>query len=242
MLSREIYGTLTPKQREYADIVRHSSQMLLEIAHEVLDLSSLDARLQPLQPTSVDVEMIGQHVQRMLVPIAQKNNQEIHISVEPGSRLWTLDREVVRQMLYHLVYSIITLSGEGGTIRIHGSERENCLNLSLWLAHPWLGEGLPNTIVSLFQRLSNPAEEQKMVSLLLAKATGRTDLMAPEGADEGASDLAEFRTLQSRETLSLLLSRYLTERHGGTLTLQGHADASYRFLVVLPFLKTAPAE
>jgi signal transduction histidine kinase len=239
MLSREIYGSLTPKQREYADIVRDSSQQLLQMANEVLELSSLDARIQPLRPTSVDIDMIGQHVQRMLSPLAQQKNQELHFTVDPGSRLWTLDRDVVQQLLYHLIFCIIQLAGEGGTIRVHCTERDSELSINVWTTHPWLGEGLPNTVAQLHKRIGGSEEEAELLLMLLARATGRLEMTA---AAEQAADFKHHpEVLQARETLSLLLSRHLIERHKGSLILQGNADSGYRYAIMLPFLNAPTA-
>jgi len=241
MLSREIYGPLTPKQREYANIVHTSSQYLLEIAREVLELSGLDARMQPLQPAPVDVDMVGQHVERMLAPLLEKKSQEIRFTVEPGSRLWTLDRDVVRYLLYHLLFSIVQLAGESGTLLVHSAERDSSLSISVKMTHPWLGDGIPNAVADLHQRLGEVDVEIELLTRLLARATGRDDAAA-----EGEANFCDFSTkpeiLQSRETLSLLLSRHLIERHGGSLSLQGTPDMGYRFAIVLPFLKTTPAE
>ncbi|NER84705.1 MAG: GAF domain-containing sensor histidine kinase, partial [Leptolyngbya sp. SIO1D8] len=166
VLSREIYGALTPKQREYAEIVHNSSQMLLEMANEILELGNLGTHFQPLNRTSVDLEMLKQHVQKTLIPIAKENHQEIHLTVEPGSRFWKLDKEVVRQLLYHLAFSIIQLSGEGGTVRIHASGREDALNMTVWFSHPWLGEGLPKSVLTMGRFLSDPtATETDMLSM-----------------------------------------------------------------------------
>ena len=238
MLSREIYGALTPKQREYADIVHTSSQYLLELANEVLELSSLDSRMQPLHPASVDVDMIGQHVERMLAPLLEKKSQELRLTVEPGSRVWTLDRDVVRYLLYHLLFSIVQLSGEGGTLQVHSAERDNSLHMSIKMTHPWLGDGIPSAVAELHQKLENSTQEMNLLTQLLARATGRETITS-----NGTAELHDFETkaeiMQSRETLALLLSRHLIERHGGELSLQGTPEMGYRFAIVLPFLKGA---
>ncbi|MEO1095314.1 MAG: GAF domain-containing sensor histidine kinase [Cyanobacteria bacterium J06638_28] len=233
MLSREIYGALTPKQREYAEIVSNNSQALLKIANEVLDLSNLGTVLQPLNLTSVDFEMLGQQLERTLLPLAEENNQEIRLTVEPDSRLWKLDKELVRHLLQHLVYSVIKLSGEGGTIRVHGSERDNCLHITVWVSHPWLGEGLPNQVLECGQLLNNPEDEQNILSFLMTQ-TSRKDASSQSQASEVQEDMLPNVHLKSREALSLLLSRHLIECHGGTLTLQGNTDSNSRFLIVLP--------
>ena len=240
MLSREIYGALTPKQREYAEIVHNSSQYLLELANEVLELSSLDARMQPLQPAPVDVDMIGQHVKRMLTPLLEKKSQELRLTVEPGSRVWTLDRDVVRYLLYHLLFSIIQLSGEGGTLQVHSAERDSSLSISIKMTHPWLGDGIPHAVAELHQKLENTAQEMDLLTQLLARATGRED-MASSTTTESHAFETKAEVMQSRETLALLLSRHLIERHDGTLSLQGTPEMGYRFAIVLPFLKGTAA-
>ena len=235
MLSREIYGTLTAKQREYADIVRDTSQYLLEITNEVLELSSLDARIQPLHPTPIDIDMIGQHVQQMLAAHAEQKNLEVWFTVEPESRLQTLDRDVVRQLIYHLLFCIIQLSGEAGTLRIHCAGRDNTLNITISLTHPWLGEGLPSTIVALHKRLDGLEEEAELLTTLMLQATGQGEMPLP---DHGRSPHYQNHpeVLQSREMLSLLLSRHLIKRHDGTLKLHGSIESGYRFMIALPSL------
>ncbi len=237
MLSREIYGSLSPKQREYTDIIYASSRRLLEVANELLELGCLETQIQNPQPMTVDVEMVGQQVQQLLMPLAAKHNQEIHLTVEPGSRLWLLDRDLLRNVLYYLLYAVVNLSGEGGTVRVHASQRDQCLNLSIWLVHPWLGEGLPSALVTLYQQVSTPATEQVLLTRLLAKTTEQYPTTSPHQSDEGGFDRRQGESWQvkSRETLSLLLSRYLVEQHRGTVTLQGDLDTGYRFLLILPF-------
>lgn len=241
MLSREIYGTLTPKQREYADIVHTSSQYLLEIAKELLELSGLDARVQPLQAAPVDVDMVGQHVERMLLPLLEKKSQEIRFTVEPGARLWNLDREVVQYLLYHVLFSIVQLSGESGTMQVHSAERDNSLHISIKMTHPWLGDGIPNAVAELHQRLTKAEEETELLTRLLAKANGR-EVRVLDG-EAGNSDFCpKTEILHARETLSLLLSRHLIERHGGNLSLEGTPERGYRFEITLPFLKMPTAD
>lgn len=242
MLSREIYGSLTPKQREYTQIVHCSSQTLLEIANEVLELSDLGIDLQSLKPTAVDFETLGQHLRKKLTPTAQAAHQEIRITVEPQSRIWQLDKEVARQLLHHLISSVIKLSKEGGTVRVHGSDRNKSLHVAVWVSHPWLGEGLPTSVLALRHLLSDSELGTQGLSDLFSQMTWprRSRPVNLENQNtEGSlldSSLLDNSLLRSREALSLLLSRYLVEHHGGQLTLQGNSDTGYRFLAVLPSL------
>ena len=226
MLCREIYGPLTDKQREYTDIIRSSSQALMTLVEEIVALGDLGAGSKRLEVTPTDIEMLGQQVIKTLEPIAQKQDQSLSLTVEPGPRIWMLDRTKVKQLLYHLVFSVIQIAGESSTVRIHASRREEGLKLSIWLSNPWLGEGLPQSALKLCQILEGNTQGKFQASGV-AEALPKTE----PSLDPSLQSLA-----YSREMLGLLLSRHLTELHDGQLSIEGSLESGYRFVVTLPSL------
>lgn len=167
MLSREIYGPLTPKQREYTDIVHRSSQTLMALVEELIDLNPLEAERFDLVPTAVDIEALGQQVLATLAPLAEASAQTLNLSVEPGENQWILDQRVVKQILYHLVFSIMQVAGDNGTLRVHACRRGKALALGLWLSNPWLGEGLPQEVVTVLQSATVPHQPPRLLLGLL---------------------------------------------------------------------------
>lgn len=216
ILSREIYGPLTDKQKEYADIVRSSGQNLLTLVDEIIGLGNQEGDYSQIKLAPVDVDMLGQQALKALEPLAQQQQQVIQLTVEPSSRLWMLDKAKVRQLMYHLVSSVIQSAEEGGTVRIHVSRREKGLNMAVWVSNPWLGEGLPQSTLAL---------EPLLASDQSASAFSLADL---------ATTLKQGEMSNSREELGLLLSRKLAELHGGELTIQGSAERGHRYVVTLP--------
>ncbi|MBD0268805.1 MAG: GAF domain-containing sensor histidine kinase [Cyanobacteria bacterium Co-bin8] len=237
MLSREIYGPLTDKQREYTQIVCSSSQRLMALVDEIVELGAFDENYQQLVPTSVDIEMLGQQVLKTLEQITEKRQQRLSLTIEPGPRVWALDKSKVKQLLYHLMFSVIQMSGESSIVRLHASRRGERLNLAVWLSNPWLGEGLPQPLVNLgnlfLGQPHNPLTGLETLNYLANKGEEAffTDAEMP---DQG-TDLPQY----SRELLGLLLSRHLTELHGGTIAVQGTAESGHRFVVSLPSLVSA---
>jgi signal transduction histidine kinase len=142
MLGREIYGPLTGKQKEYVNIIHSGGQYLLSLVNEILELSELEDKQAGLNLASVDIEMLCQQTMNSLEQATQRREQQMRLTVEPGRRVWLLDKDKVRQMLYHLMFSIIQVSTAGSTLRIHISRKGQNLNMALWTTHPWLGEGL----------------------------------------------------------------------------------------------------
>lgn len=115
VLQQEIYGSLNSKQKDYLGIIHYSGQQLVSIVDEIAQLSRFDCHQQQLTLSSVNLELLCQLVIQSLEPIAQKKNQQIVLnfadhssSLEP--RIWLLDKEKVRQILYYLGLSLIQAS------------------------------------------------------------------------------------------------------------------------------------
>ncbi|MBW4508395.1 MAG: GAF domain-containing protein [Scytonematopsis contorta HA4267-MV1] len=160
VLGREIYGPLTGKQREYVDIIQHSGRYLLSLVNEISELGTIDENTNVLNLAPVDIEMLCQQAINTLEEVATRREQDIRLSIEPGrSRILPLDKDKVRQILYHLVFSVIQLSATGSVVRIHVSYKEDALNMTVWVSHPWLGDGI--TEVDPYFRL-NPVSLLEM--------------------------------------------------------------------------------
>ena len=142
VLGREVYGPLTTKQKEYLEIIHNSGQHLVSLVDEILSLGVLDEVSQKLDFTSVDIEMLCQQAINNLQQIASGRQQQIRLSVEPGKRIWLLDKYKVRQLLYYLMFNLINSGYAGGVVRIHVSRKIEKLNIAVWVSHPWLGDGL----------------------------------------------------------------------------------------------------
>lgn len=240
VLNREIYGPLTHKQKEYMDIVHNSGQYLLSLVNEILELGALNDSSQALNLAPVDVEMLCQQAINTLGQAAQRREQQIRLSVEPGRRIWLLDKDKVRQLLYHLVFSVIQCSSAGSDIRIHVSRRSTGLNIAIWVTHLWLGDGLYQTT-----RVTNPSSPTANTSFETSCYNDYLDtgfegeelsenIHLSGSAMETLDSAEQLHSKDSRESLGLLLSRRLAEMHGGQISIQGSAEAGYRYVVSLP--------
>ena len=251
VVSREIYGPLTGKQKEYLEIIQNSGRYLLSLVNEISELGALDESTQTLNLASVDIEMLCQQAINMLEETANRREQDIRLSVEPGrSRIWVLDKDKVRQLLYHLIFSVIQAASTGSVIHMHVSHKDNELNIAVSVSHPWLGDGLTQ-VDPYFNQLLIPAvsdyaeaathnlQSQPELSDLAVPAaqTGWSVLNSSTLAEAASSELEQHNGLsRSHETLRLLLGCYLAELHGGQISIQGTPESGYRYVVSLPEL------
>lgn len=238
MLNREIYGPLTDKQREYLDVIQRSGQSLLSLIQEIMDLASLEDGETGLNLTPVDVELLCQQVVHSLAPIGQQRDLELRFSVEPGHRIWHLDKDKVRQMLYHLMCSIIQSANAESILRLHVSRKRNQLQFSLWVSHPWLGDGLPPTEGSADFDLIPIVSSESDLTLEDGRVAVGTMRRSPQAGEQLTSrDMATLIAASSTErpeNLRLLLSRHLAETQGGQLFVQSSLESGYRYIALLP--------
>ncbi len=259
VLGREIYGPLTNKQREYVDIIQHSGRYLLSLVNEITELGAMDENATTINLAPVDIEMLCQQAINTLEEVANRRDQDIRLSIEPGrGRIWPLDKDKVRQILYHLIFSVIQMSATGSIVRIHVSYKENTLNITVWASHPWLGDGITEVdpyfrlnSLSLMELTGEAApyglhlenhEEMTSLPVTLEKLqtleSDRNDILgidSEENVIPGKSNL-------SRESLGLLLSRQLAELHGGQIAIQGSPQSGHRYVLTVPLQMNSSAE
>jgi signal transduction histidine kinase len=258
VLGREIYGPLTIKQREYVDIIQHSGHYLLSLINEITDLGVLDEDCSVLNLTPVDIEMLSQQVINTLKEAAHRREQNIRLSIEPGyNRIWLLDKEKVRQILYHLIFSVIQVSATGSTVRIHISYQENTVNITVSVFHVWLGDGITE-VDSYFQLNSlsrmeltgEPAtysgypdtDDDSGIPVVVEKKWSYPDSRSDSLTMNAAEDLASSYGNLTRERLGLLLSVHLAEFHGGKITIQGSPESGQRYVLSLPIQMATSSE
>ncbi|MDV2996076.1 MAG: hypothetical protein N4J56_005730 [Chroococcidiopsis sp. SAG 2025] len=254
VVGREIYGPLTTKQKEYLEIIQNSGRYLLSLVNEVSQLGVVEEYSLSLNLTTVDIEMLCQQVLNTLDEVAKRKEQKLRLSLEPAkSRMWVLDKDKVRQLIYHLISSMIQAATSGSAIRIHISYKgnstldrvgemmgqSNLLNLAISVSHPWLGEGLTPVDpylgqISTFHAARTGDERQESKS--------KRSMHEHDDREEDKTELVNVNSFnRSCESLRLLLSRALAELHGGQIDILGTPESGYRYVVSLPELTLAQA-
>lgn len=252
VLNRQVYGSLTSKQKEYLEIIHQSGQQLVLLVEEIVALGLLDETSDQLDLVSIDIEMLCQQAINNLLEIARPKQQQLRLSVAPGSRIWLLNKNRVRQMLYYLLYSAIHSAEAEGEVRIHVSGEGDNLIIAVWASHLWRGDSLPQ-----------PSEQIARSPFSSSAAVASETLETPSGTDEvensqfasnsyrlssdrafASTSVGDARTLArelsnggSRESLGLLLSCHLAELQGGQIYVEGSLESGYRYIISLPKLE-----
>lgn len=111
---------LNKEQREYAQTIKESSQNLLVIINDILDLSKLEAGKMKIKNVEFDINEIIKQVIELFKPLAQQKNLELRAEIAPDTPTWIkADKTRLSQILTNLVSNAIKFTEKGEvTIRL----------------------------------------------------------------------------------------------------------------------------
>lgn len=119
MMKEEQFGPISDKYREYLSDILRSSQNLLTIINDILDLSKAESSKLSIQYTSFQLIKIIEKAQNMLEERAMEGKVQIEItSPTPKARI-VADRVRMLQILLNLLSNAVKFSPPGEKILIH---------------------------------------------------------------------------------------------------------------------------
>ena len=149
LLSDPRIGTLNDKQRDYAGHIMSSSQALMAIVDDILDLATFDAGIMQLQLGDVDIAGTVDAAVRGLEDRISSAHLRILTDVPADVGAFVADEKRVRQILFNLLSNAIRFSDDGGTVTI--SARREADRVLLMVIDE--GAGIPqDQLRSVFDR------------------------------------------------------------------------------------------
>jgi signal transduction histidine kinase len=122
-LGDQAFGTLTEKQHEYLGYITASTNALLAIINNILDLATIDAGAMTLNLGEVDVratmESAAEGVQDRLV----KSNIRLDIRAQANIGSIVADDRRLRQVLFNLLSNAVGFSPAGETVTLIAERR-----------------------------------------------------------------------------------------------------------------------
>jgi signal transduction histidine kinase/ActR/RegA family two-component response regulator len=115
---------LNPEQRDYVDTLTVSSETLLRIINNILDISKIEAGEFTLASQPFDLKKSVESIAHIFAPQADKNGLDFQIQFNPIDSYYVRGDEVrVRQIIYNLVGNALKFTHEGKIeIRVNPGE------------------------------------------------------------------------------------------------------------------------
>jgi signal transduction histidine kinase len=124
-LSDPSTGPLTPKQAEYLDYVTKSTNALLALTNNILDLATIDAGAMKLELGPVNIEKAIQAAAEGIQDRLATDRIELKIEIDPNIGNFTGDERRVVQVLYNLLANAVGFSPHGATVTISARRTEH---------------------------------------------------------------------------------------------------------------------
>jgi len=182
MIERQYFGALgSDKYREYAHDIHVSSEHLLSLINDILDLSAIEAGKQTLvREDLVVMDIAADCAQIVLVATKEKN---IEVSFQARDELATLsaDRRAVKQILFNLLSNAVKYTPENGRIAIKATAADGFHTLEVRDTGIGIAaEKIPAITDPFVRTVSDPHITQEGTGLGLAIVKSLVDLHGGE--------------------------------------------------------------
>jgi signal transduction histidine kinase len=150
-LGDPVTGPLTEKQREYLSYITVSTNALLAIINNILDLATIDAGAMTLNLGPVDVrrtmEAAAEGVQDRLV----KNGIRLEIRAAPDIGSFVADERRVRQCLFNLLANAVGFSPAGETVTFSAQRLKDAVVISVTDRGPGIPADVQDKVFDWFE-------------------------------------------------------------------------------------------
>jgi len=122
VLLSDIAGPMNEKQREYVGDVQSSSQHLLSLINDILDISKIEAGQQELNDEAFDLVGELDSAVRMFKEKAHTSGIKLEITASPELPWIKADQRLVHQMIINLLSNATKFTPSGGKVEITAHE------------------------------------------------------------------------------------------------------------------------
>lgn len=212
VLLEEIYGRLSPEQRDSVQTIERSGRHLLALINDILDLSKLEAKSVELDWEDCDAAVVARESLHFIALQSQKKQIDVGFETDPDLPVLQADPRRLKQMLINLLSNAVKFTSPGGHIglQVRHSSVADAVEFTVWDT----GIGIkPEDVEKLFQPFVQidgglaRKYEGTGLGLVLVRRTARLhggDVTLQSSLGEG-----------SRFTLSLPLRRVFAPDGGG---------------------------
>jgi len=188
LLAGQHIGPLTNKQQEYLDDIKTSSQVLLTIINDILDLAVIDAGALDLKLAPTAVKEIVEAAQLGVRDRLSRMKVNLDVHIGDGAATVNADANRLTQVVYNLLSNAIGFSPEGSTITLSCRREKNGVTLSVQDTGLGIPEEEQSRVFDRFEARAHGSRHRgaglglSLVKSIVELHNGRIDLRSTPGA------------------------------------------------------------
>jgi signal transduction histidine kinase/DNA-binding NarL/FixJ family response regulator len=197
---------MTARQREFVEIILRSTDRLVELVNDLLDVARIEADHVEISKRPIDVGEAVREVAELMGPRIAEKNQTLGVYVAPALPPAMADPGRVRQIVANLLTNAHLYTGEGGRLHI-GVEPDRA----------WVQIVVEDSGIGMTQE-----EADRVFDRFYRARAAR-----PEGGAGGSGGVAGTG-------LGLSIVKSLVELHDGQISVESEPGRGTAFKVLLP--------
>jgi signal transduction histidine kinase len=154
-LSDPSTGPLTPKQAEYLDYVTKSTNALLALTNNILDLATIDAGAMKLELGPVNIAKAIEAAAEGIQDRLATDRIELKVDIDPGIGEFIGDERRVVQVLYNLLANAVGFSPHDAAVTIRARHNEHRVIFSVTDSGPGIPSDVKDKVFDWFESHSN---------------------------------------------------------------------------------------
>jgi len=161
LLADEVPGKINKEQRQCLSDILGSSQHLLNLISDVLDLSKIESDKMKLSLTNIALTEVVESLARTMMPILAPRKQSLDIEIEEGLPLVHADKAKVSEVFLNLLGNSAKFTPDGGKLKIEAVREGDWCRVSM------IDDGIgiktedQEKIFEPFYQLDNPQTQKK---------------------------------------------------------------------------------
>lgn len=211
------FGELNETQTEYLSDVLQSSNHLLSLINDILDLSKVESGKQELEPTNINLKDLLERSLVMFKEKTMKHSLQLSLDVDHIPQTIMADERKLKQVIYNLVSNAVKFTSEGGSVSL------SACHLSSDNGHWKKYDGKPFTVPMSGGQSPMPHRECVAISV---KDTGIG--LKEEDVNRIFNPFEQVDSSSSRKYqgtgLGLSLCKNLVELHGGIIWAESEGE------------------
>lgn len=159
ILGNQFFGPLNERQVEYSNAIVESSQRLITLINDILDLASIEAGYLHIDLEAVDVRELMDTVYGLVRERAHNQGLELSLDCAPDVGVFQADSRRLKQALFNLVSNSLKFTPSGGRITLSAQRNEAQMRLSVVDTGVGIAEKDQDRVFGSFERGSRQGRQ-----------------------------------------------------------------------------------
>ncbi len=161
LMMDEVPGKVNEEQRQCLSDILNSSQHLLSLINDVLDLSKVESGKMELTLKKVTLTEVIQSLTKAMMPMLTPRKQSLDVEIEEGLPAIYADEDKLRQVLLNLMGNSSKFTPDGGKLKIEAIREGDWCQVSVIDNGIGIKKDDQEQIFEPFCQLDNPLTREK---------------------------------------------------------------------------------